>query len=117
MAEEKKLPETKQLKTKFIGDQELPTHFINAVNVHAGLEEFYFTLGTATPLEITDIQELENLETINAHPVFRFAVTRTVMKQIIDVMKSVYEVQTQQINLMRGFQEQERENDDDSTIS
>ncbi len=117
MAEEKKLPEIKQLKTNFAEDIELPTHFINAVNVRAGLEEFYFTLGTATPVEISNIQELENLETINAHPVFRFAMTRTVMKQMIDVINSVYEVQTQQLNMMQGLQEQERENDGDSTVS
>jgi hypothetical protein len=46
MAEEKKLPEPKQLRTVFVGDSELPIHFVNAVNVRAGLEEFYFTLGT-----------------------------------------------------------------------
>jgi hypothetical protein len=117
MEEEKKLPEPKQLKTFFVGDAELPIHFVNAVNVRAGLEEFYFTLGTATPFEVSDLKELEDIEAINAHTLFRFAVTRTVMKQIIDLMQSAYDVQTQQINLLQAFQEKEHEDDNDNAIS
>lgn len=117
MAEEKKIPEPKQLKTSFVGDAELPIHFVNVVNVRAGLEEFYFTLGTATPFEINDLKELENLEAINAQAIFRFAVTRSVMKQVIDLMQSVYDVQTQQIAMLQASQEKEYEDDNDNTLS
>ena len=117
MAEENKLPEPKQLKTLFVGDAELPMHFVNAVNVRAGLEEFYFTLGTTTPLEVSDLKELEQVEAINAQALFRFVVTRTVMKQIIDLMQTVYEAQVQQMSTLQISQEKEREHDGDSTIS
>ncbi len=68
------------------------------------------------PLEVTDIKELENIETINAHPVFRFVVTRAVMQQIIDVMSSVYDAQTQQIDTLHRSQKKENGNDNDSTL-
>lgn len=117
MEEEEKLPEPKQLKTIFVGDTELPVHFVNAVNVRAGLEEFYFTLGTTTPLEITDIKELEDIETIAAHATFRFVVTRSVMRQIIEVMKSVYDSQTQQLDALHAPQNKEQKDNGDGTAS
>ncbi len=117
MAEEQKIPEPKQLKAVFVKDSELPIHFVNAVNIRAGLEEFYFTLGTIEPLEITDINELEGLQTIDAHPIFRFAITRTIMKQVLDLMQSVYEQQTQQATMLDATQKKESEDDGNSTIS
>lgn len=98
MAEEKKSLEQKQLRTRFVNETELPINFINVVNVRAGLEEFYLTLGAVSPVEIKDIEELKRLDVIDAQPFFRCAVTRTVMKQMIDLMENVYNQQTQQID-------------------
>ncbi|GAC1631622.1 MAG: hypothetical protein NVS4B11_32000 [Ktedonobacteraceae bacterium] len=117
MAEEKKISEPKQLRAAFVKDSELPIHFVNAVNIRAGLEEFYVTLGTIVPLEITDINELEGLQTINANSLFRFAMTRTVMKQVLDLMQSVYDQQTQQAEMLGATQKKEREDDGNSTVS
>ena len=117
MVEEKKIPEPKQLRATFSEDSELPIYFVNAVNIRAGLEEFYFTLGTIAPLEVTDINELEGLQTINANSLFRFAVTRTVMKQVLDLMQSVYDQQTQQVEMLVAAQKKESEDDGNSTIS
>ena len=98
MPEERKRTVPRQVKTVFVGDETLPTHYVNSVNVRVGLEEFFLTFGTALPLDITDIQDLEDIESINAHPLFRCAISRTVMKQVIDLMTTLYENQTEQFN-------------------
>jgi hypothetical protein len=97
MAEEQKKPETKQLKARFVQKADIPTIFVNTINVSAGSEEFYITLGTALPIEVTSAEELSKIDTIDATPVFRCAVTRPVMRQIIDLMEAVYDQQSQQI--------------------
>ena len=109
MSEEKKVINQKQLETKFINDSELPTHFVNAINVRSGLEEFYFTLGAALPVDIKNIEDLEQVSVIDAQPFFRFAVTRTVMRQLIDLMETVYNQHIEQADALRQLQEQEGE--------
>ena len=109
MAEEKKTLEQKQFITKFVNDSGLQTIFVNAVNVRAGLEEFFLTLGTTVPLEIQDIEDLKQIDSIDAQPVFRCAVTRSVMRQMIDVMETVYNQQTLQIDASRQSQKQKGE--------
>ena len=60
MAEEIKLPQPKQIKAEFVGEAELPTHYVNIVNVRAGVEEFFITLGTGIPPEIADIKDVSS---------------------------------------------------------
>ncbi len=105
MPEEKKTP--KQVRLEFTNNPELPTLYVNAVSVRVGVEEFFLTLGTAVPLEVKDIKDLENRDTIEAHPYFRCAVTRNVMRQIIDLMEIAYNQQSQQNNAL-----QQREGED-----
>jgi hypothetical protein len=93
MSEEKKLPRVKQVKTVIVGDENLPTHYVNSVNIRAGFEEFFFTFGTALPLEVSDLKDLENVDSINAHALFRCAMTKPMMKQLIDLMTNLYEGQ------------------------
>ena len=93
MPEEKKPPLPRQVKTIIVGDENLPTHYVNSVNIRAGFEEFFFTFGTAIPLEIADIKDIENIDSINAHAVFRCAMSKSMMKQVIDLMTSLYEGQ------------------------
>lgn len=107
MSEEKKIVNQKQLETRFINNSELPTHFVNVINVRPGLEEFYFTLGTALPIDIKNIEDLEQINTVDAQPFFRFAVTRTVMKQLIDLMETVYNQHMEQTDALRQLQGQE----------
>jgi hypothetical protein len=108
MSEEKKT--YKQVKLEFASDPDLPTLYVNTINIHAGLEEFFLTLGTAIPLEVKDVQDLESIDTIEARPYFRCAVTRTVMRQFIDLMENVYTRQSQQIDAL--YKEQEKEGRD-----
>lgn len=111
MAEERKLPQQKLIKTTFVDDSDLPIHYVNVVNVRAGLEDFFVILGTVMPPDIADINDLEDLDTLNAHPLFRFAVSRNVMKQILGVMQVVYDQQTRQLEMLRAAQEEGQENE------
>jgi hypothetical protein len=109
MADESKGVQGRYVKTVFHGDESLPTHYVNSVNIRSTPEEFFLTFGTVTPLDITDIQQLEDIESISAHPLFRCAISRTVMKQLIDLMTNIYENQTKQIEV---FQASQRKDDD-----
>ncbi len=117
MADERKQTASKQVQTVFVGDEILPTYYINSVNIRSGLEEFFLTFGTAVPLEITDIKDLEDIDSINAHALFRCAIPRSMMKQVIDLMTTLYENQTRQIELLQASQGKDEENVDNSSRS
>lgn len=117
MAEERKLSGSKQVKTVFVGDENLPTHYVNSVNIRSGLEEFFLTFGTALPLEITDIKDLEDIDSVNAHALFRCAISRSMMKQLIDLMTALYENQSGQIEQSQASQRKDEEyGDSDSRL-
>ncbi len=115
MADERESFQTKQVKTVFVGDENLPTHYVNIVNVRTTPEEFFLTLGTAVPLEITDSKQLEEIESINAHPLFRCAISRSTMKQVIDLITNLYENQTRQIELLQASQGKDEEYGDSNS--
>ena len=110
MPEERKASDSKQIKTVLVGDEDLPTHYVNSVNIRSDLEAFFLTFGTALPIEVSDMSELENIESINAHALFRCVISRSVMKQVIDLMTTLYENQTKQIELMQASQRKDEEN-------
>lgn len=109
MTEESQQSASKVVKTIFVGDENLPTHYVNVVNVRAGLEEFFLTLGTAVPLDIVDIKDLEDLDSLNAHPLFRCAIPRSVTKQLIDLLTALYESQSEQIEHSQASQGKDRD--------
>lgn len=117
MAEERKRKVPKQIKTVFVGDETLPTHYVNSVNIRSDMEEFFLTFGTAIPLDIADIKDLEDIDSINAHALFRCAISRTVMKQVIDLMTALYENQTSQIELFQASERKDEEYVDNSSGS
>jgi len=98
MTEERNIQHVpKQVKTVMVGDEALPTHYINSVNIRSGLEEFFLTFGTALPLEIIDIKDLEGINSVKAQAVFRCAVSRSMMKQLIELMTNLYQNQLEQV--------------------
>ena len=117
MADEKELVGSKHLKTVFVGDENLPTHYVNMVNVRSGLEEFFLTFGTALPLEVTDIRDLEDIDSIKAHALFRCAISRSMMKQLIDLMTNLYENQLGQIEQLQTSQRRDEEYGDSDSRS
>ncbi len=116
MTEEKSIQHApKQVKTVMVNDEALPTHYVNSVNIRSGLEEFFLTFGTALPLEILDIKDLEAIDSIKAQAVFRCAISRSMMKQLIDLMTSLYENQLAQVEQLQTSQRRDEEygNSDD----
>lgn len=109
MTQEENQLTPKQVKTVFVGDEHLPTHYVNSVNIRAGLDEFFLTLGTVLPLDITNVNELEHIDSISAQALFRCAISRPVMKQVIDLMTALYENQTNQIELLQASQGKDQE--------
>lgn len=117
MTDESKLPAVRSVKPVFVGAENLPTHYVNVINVQSGSEEFFLTLGTAVPVDIINSSDLENIDSINAHPLFRCAISRPVMKQLIDLMTNLYENQTEQIEHSRASQGKDEEYGDSSRPS
>jgi len=111
MPEEKPVHQ-KVLKATFEGEPELPVHYVNVVQVRSGLEEFFLTLGTALPPEVNDIKDLESIDAVKVHSLFRFAMSRSVMKDVIDLMQRLYSEQTRQIEVIRSFQERDGDGHD-----
>lgn len=109
MTEDRKIAPPKQVKTVFMGDTVLPTYYVNSVNIRAGLEEFFLTFGTVLPLEITDIKDLEDIDSVPAQAVFRCMIPRPVMKQIIDLMTNLYENQTKQVESLQASEGKDEE--------
>jgi len=108
MAEENHISGQKLVKPEFVNEAEVPTLFVNVLNVRAGLEEFYLTFGTALPIEVKQIEELEAVDTVKVRPLFRCAVTMSAMRQMIDLMENVYN-QQRQIGASNPSQENESE--------
>ncbi len=98
------LSNIKRIKGVFVGDKQLPTHYVNMVNARVGLEEFFLTFGTVLPLDLTEKQSLEDIDSLNAQPLFRCAMPRSVVKQIIDLMTTLYNNQTKQIEQLQVSQ-------------
>ncbi len=116
MTEERQPSQQKVVKAVFEGDSELPVPYVNIVSVRGGIEEFFITLGIAVPPEITDIKDLENIDTVKTRGLFRFAMSRQVMKDVIEVMQRMYDQQTNQIEMLRTLQKGGGD-DDENPIS
>lgn len=109
MPEENSTPMHKLLKPQFVEDPKLTTHFINTLNVRGGVEEFYLTFGTALPIEITKPEDLEQIDSIQVQPTFRCVITRQNMKQMIELLQTVYEQTSKQLDLLQELQGKDQE--------
>lgn len=107
MSEDTKTPTGKPLKTIFVDDEKLPTHYVNSLNVRFSAEDFFLTFGTAIPLDISDIKDLEEVDSVNAHALFRCAMSRSTMKQVIDLLTKLYENQSSQIEQLQAAQKKD----------
>lgn len=112
-AEERHLSQQKLVKPELVVDDELPVHYVNIVNIRSGVEEFFVTPGIAVPPEISNATDLENINTVNAKALFRFVMSRHVMKDVIELMQRLYDEQTRQIKMISSFQESEKGGDND----
>jgi len=90
-----------------IGDaSNLPMHYVNALVVRAGVDEFFFTLGTVTPPDQSEMEAAVEAGHLVAEPVFRFAVSRETMAKILVLMVGQYDQQTTSMNQLHRLSEQ-----------
>lgn len=85
--------EKKNFRVVFPDTPQLPVLHVNAMNLKLSTDEFFFVLGTAVPPEFENVEELASIDQIVAQPLFRFATTREIMKQFIDLMVKQYNEQ------------------------
>jgi hypothetical protein len=110
MAEESPQFVNKRFAIKFDEISHLPVHYVNAVNIQTGSSEFFFTLGTAIPPIIEGPIDLEGMDSINVHPLFRFAMSPIAFQQFMDGMRQQYELMEE----ARFHQRQQGEANDES---
>jgi len=103
MADEKETLGRKKIKAFFTGEEDLPTHFVNMVNVRTSLEDFFLTLGTVIPTHFVD--DPEELDNLKVRPLFRCAIPRSLAKDLIRLLTECYEDQTTKIEELRDYPE------------
>ncbi len=90
-----------------IGDaSNLPMHYVNALVVRAGVDEFFCILGTVTPPDQAEMEAVVEAGHLVAQPVFRFAVSRETMEKFLVLMAGQYDQQTASINQLQRLSEQ-----------
>jgi hypothetical protein len=109
MADEKETADRKQIQAFFTGEEDLPTHYVNMINIRANLDSFFLTLGTVMPTEtfLDDTDELDDIDSIKAFPLFRCAMPRSVAKSFIRLMARTYESQSARIEELRDLPEKD----------
>jgi aromatic ring-opening dioxygenase LigB subunit len=99
MEEERKKPTRKKIQAFLTGEEDLPTYYVNMVNVRTSLEDFFLTFGTVVPTHyVEDPEELDNLK---VRPLFRCAMSRSVAQDLIKILTNCYEHQTTLIEEMQ----------------
>ncbi len=92
MAEEQEKPACKQTYGFLTGEEDLPTYYVNMVNIRTSLEDFFLTFGTVVPTHyVEDPEELDNLK---VRPLFRCAMSRSRAQDLIRLLTQCYEHQT-----------------------
>src|SRR5260370_15497877 len=90
-----------------LGDaSNLSMHYVNALDVRAGADEFFFTLGTVTPPDQAGMEAAVEAGHLVAEPVFRFAVSRETMAKFLVLMVGQYDHQTASTNKLQRLSEQ-----------
>jgi hypothetical protein len=84
----------------------LPIYHVNALNLRAGIDEFFFTLGIVPPPDRSEIPAIKEAGHIEAQPIFRFAVSRDTMEKFLSLMADQFEEQTRAVERFRGSKQQ-----------
>jgi hypothetical protein len=80
-----------------VGDaSDLPMYHVNAMNLRASSDEFFFTFAFAELPDRSEITELpvDGQVKVVAQPIFRFAVARDTMENFLTLMADTFERQT-----------------------
>jgi hypothetical protein len=87
--------ETKSIQLTILMEDasDLPMPYVNAIEIRAGVAEFFITLGVAQPPSQAEIAAMTEAGTIPARPVARFAISYETMEQFLTLMASQYDQQ------------------------
>src|SRR5437667_6248829 len=90
-----------------IGDaSNLPIHHVNVLDIRAGVDEFFCTLGTVIPPDQVEMEVVREAGHLVAQPIFRFAVSRETMAKFLVLLVGQYDHQTTSMNQLRHLGEQ-----------
>jgi hypothetical protein len=84
----------------------LPIHHVNVLNLRAGSDEFFFTLGVVPPPDQAEIAAVMEAGYVVAQPVFRFAISRDTMEKFLAIMAGQYDQQTTLIEQLHRLSEE-----------
>lgn len=101
-------------------DDALPTPYVNAVHAQIGLDDCFLTFGIAQPLDIRTDTDLSAIDSVEGQALFRCVVSRSTLKQFIDLLSTQYATQTQQFEAFQALQRKEEDDaypDDSSSES
>lgn len=76
---------------------ELPLPYVNALSVQSGIDDFFVTVGAVVPPEIKSEEDLKSISELVAKPLFRFALSRSSMEQLMATLYEQYHNQTQRL--------------------
>jgi len=82
------------LNIRFADASSLPIPHVNAMGIHQGSDEFFFTLGVVVPPDQEELTAVMEAGYVIAQPVFRFAVSRDTMEKFLALMAGQYDQQT-----------------------
>jgi|SRR5205809_7465495 len=82
------------LDIRFSDASNLPVCHVNAMQLSASSDEFFFTLGVVPPPLPTEVAEVTKAGYLVAQPVFRFAISRDSMDKFLALMAGQYDQQT-----------------------
>jgi hypothetical protein len=82
------------LNVKFADASNLPIQHVNALGIHSGSDEFFFTLGVIVPPDKEEIVAVLESGYAIAQPVYRFAISRDSMEKFIELMIGQFKQQT-----------------------
>ena len=99
-------PRPVQLTVLIAEASNLPIHHVNAMNIRAGSDEFFFTLGVVQPPDQTEMAAVTEAGHIVAQPVFRFAISRDTMEKFLALMAGQYDQQTTLIKQLHRLGEE-----------
>jgi hypothetical protein len=76
---------------------ELPLPYVNACSVQSGVDDFFVTVGAVVPPEIKSEEDLKKYSEIVAKPLFRFALSRSSIEQLMTTLYEQYQNQTRHL--------------------
>lgn len=106
MSQSESGPQPTAFNIRFGDTSNLPIQHVNAMGIHLGSDEFFFTLGVVVPPDKEEVIAAMEVGHLVAQPIFRFAISRDSMEKFLALMAGQYDQQTA---LMKQLDQQSSE--------